>query len=122
MHVHRDEGVANYIGPEPCADTREGAGDASAGSSTRTTQLHPIRIVTEARPRSNQAPIMLALTIAAHNDHRLLAVLRVVASQQRRCVTGEPINAPIRAAVDSARSREVFRCPQQIVRLARWLL
>ena len=31
MQVHRDEGIANRIGPEPCACAREGAGEASAG-------------------------------------------------------------------------------------------
>ena len=31
MRVHYDEGVANHIGPEPCAGVREGVGEASAG-------------------------------------------------------------------------------------------
>jgi hypothetical protein len=31
VKVHRDEGVANRIGPEPCAGIREGVGEASAG-------------------------------------------------------------------------------------------
>ena len=31
MQVHYDEGVANHIGPEPCADVREGIGEASVG-------------------------------------------------------------------------------------------
>ena len=31
MQVHHDEGVANRIGPEPCAVAREGIGEASAG-------------------------------------------------------------------------------------------
>lgn len=31
MQVHCDEGVANHIGPEPCADVREDVGEASAG-------------------------------------------------------------------------------------------
>ncbi len=31
VQVHNDEGVANRIGPEPCADIREGVGEASAG-------------------------------------------------------------------------------------------
>ena len=31
MQVHYDEGVAIHIGPEPCAGTREGGGEASAG-------------------------------------------------------------------------------------------
>jgi len=31
VKVRRDEGIANRIGPEPCAGVREGAGEASAG-------------------------------------------------------------------------------------------
>ncbi len=31
MRVHCDEGVANHIGPEPCAVVREDLGEASAG-------------------------------------------------------------------------------------------
>ena len=31
MQVHCDEGVANHIGPEPCAGVREDIGEASAG-------------------------------------------------------------------------------------------
>ena len=31
MRVHCDEGVAIRIGPEPCAVTREGGGEASVG-------------------------------------------------------------------------------------------
>ncbi len=34
MQVPYDEGVANHIGPEPCADVRKGAGEASAGECT----------------------------------------------------------------------------------------
>jgi hypothetical protein len=31
VQVHHDEGVANHIGPAPCADVREDVGEASAG-------------------------------------------------------------------------------------------
>jgi hypothetical protein len=31
VQVHYDEGVANHIGPEPCAGIREDVGEASAG-------------------------------------------------------------------------------------------
>ena len=34
MQVHCDEGVANHIGPEPCAGSREGVGEASVGGRT----------------------------------------------------------------------------------------
>ena len=31
MQVPYDEGIANHIGPKPCAGIREGVGEASAG-------------------------------------------------------------------------------------------
>ena len=31
MQIHCDEGVANYIGPKPCAGIREEVGEASVG-------------------------------------------------------------------------------------------
>jgi hypothetical protein len=31
VQVHHDEGVANRIGPESCADAREGIGEALTG-------------------------------------------------------------------------------------------
>ena len=34
MKVRRNEGIANYIGPKPCAGAREGVGEASAGEYT----------------------------------------------------------------------------------------
>jgi hypothetical protein len=34
VQVPCDEGVAIHIGPEPCADVRKGAGEASAGECT----------------------------------------------------------------------------------------
>jgi hypothetical protein len=34
VKVRHDEGVANRIGPEPCASAREGTGEASVGVCT----------------------------------------------------------------------------------------
>ena len=34
MQVHYDEGIANHIGPEPCAGIREAVGEASVGERT----------------------------------------------------------------------------------------
>ena len=46
MQVPHDEGTANHIGPEPCADIREEVGEASAGvragqPSSRDRKLLP---------------------------------------------------------------------------------
>jgi hypothetical protein len=46
VKVHCDEGVANRIGPKPCAGIREDAGEASAGERagqplSRQTYVNP---------------------------------------------------------------------------------
>jgi hypothetical protein len=43
VQVHCDEGIANHIGPEPCAGIREDVGEASAG--VRAGQ--PIRVLVQ---------------------------------------------------------------------------
>jgi hypothetical protein len=40
VQVHCNEGVAIRIGPEPCAGTREGVGEASAGGHTGQPLSH----------------------------------------------------------------------------------
>ena len=42
MQVHYDEGVANHIGPEPCAAVREDVGEASAGERIGQPLSHEI--------------------------------------------------------------------------------
>ena len=66
MQVPCDEGVAIHIGPEPCADVRKGAGEASAGECTgqpsnRERPIIPCRHSSEcgrpyARARHLRAP------------------------------------------------------------------
>jgi hypothetical protein len=34
VQVHREEGLASHLGPEPCGGIREGDGEASAGEGT----------------------------------------------------------------------------------------
>jgi hypothetical protein len=45
VQVHYDEGVANRIGPEPCAGIREDAGEASAGERAGQPSLQMPRTV-----------------------------------------------------------------------------
>ena len=45
MQVHHDEGVAIRIGPEPCAGTREGVGEASAGERVGQPLSREINLV-----------------------------------------------------------------------------
>ena len=44
VQVHYDEGVANHIGPKPCAVVREDIGEASAGDRIGQPLSHEIPI------------------------------------------------------------------------------
>jgi hypothetical protein len=66
VRVHRDEGVASHIGPESCADSREGVSEALTGVRTgqplsreRTLFRVPTRLKTRKAKRRGalaQAP------------------------------------------------------------------
>jgi hypothetical protein len=59
VRVHYDEGIANHIGPEPCAGIREDVGEASVGeragqplSHDRTVILgSPYAVIVSPQPR-----------------------------------------------------------------------
>ena len=64
MQVPYGEGVAIHIGPEPCADARKGAGEASAGECT-------------GQPLNRERPIILGAdtvpNVEGHTHGRALA-------------------------------------------------
>ena len=45
MQVPCDEGIANHIGPKPCAGIREGVGEASAGERVGQPLSREINLV-----------------------------------------------------------------------------
>ena len=45
MKVHCDEGLANHIGPEPCAGVREGIGEASVGERIGQPLSHEMHVL-----------------------------------------------------------------------------
>jgi hypothetical protein len=72
VQVHYDEGIANHIGPEPCAGIREDVGEASGGeragqplSRDRKLILGADAVcVAEGKPLKQLLAIMLAFTVA----------------------------------------------------------
>jgi hypothetical protein len=48
VRVHYDEGVAIHIGPKPCADIREDAGEASVGECIGQPLSHEREFVPDA--------------------------------------------------------------------------
>lgn len=63
MQVHCDEGVANRIGPEPCAGIREGVGEASVGERIGQPLSRDSRLIVIVRPVPFLCPRRLAGTI-----------------------------------------------------------
>jgi hypothetical protein len=45
VQVHCDEGIANHIGPEPCAGIREDVGEASAGVRAGQPLSHDRKLI-----------------------------------------------------------------------------
>lgn len=45
MRVHCDEGIANHIGPEPCAGIREDVGEASVGERAGQPLSHDRTVI-----------------------------------------------------------------------------
>jgi hypothetical protein len=50
VQVHCDEGIANHIGPEPCAGIREDVGEASAGVRASQPLSHDRKLIPGADP------------------------------------------------------------------------
>jgi hypothetical protein len=73
VQVHYDEGIANHIGPEPCAGIREDVGEASAGEHAGqplsrerlhipdADAVHPAEGNTEGRVNASARPIRRGL-------------------------------------------------------------
>jgi hypothetical protein len=57
VRVHYDEGVANHIGPEPCAGIREGVGEASAGVRAGQPLSREIVLIPGADAVTKQIPV-----------------------------------------------------------------
>ena len=66
MRVHREEGIASHLGPEPCGGTREGDGEASVGEGIGQPLVRqeswrvpagesPVRVRGSARPVASVA-------------------------------------------------------------------
>jgi len=65
VQVHYDEGVANRIGPEPCAGIREDVGEASAGERAGQPLSRDRKLILggKARSRSRRCTIRRSQTL-----------------------------------------------------------
>ena len=76
VQVHDDEGVANRIGPKPCAGIREGVGEASAGERAGQPLSYEILILPGCRRISG--------------FRKAIRVMRDIASASRPGVVEDP--------------------------------
>ena len=87
MEVHYDEGVANRIGPEPCAGACEGTGEASVGEcisqlSSRERHLVP-GVDTVSEVEGNTHGYDIASAQAARRGRRTWRVQTLLVSGNR---------------------------------------
>ena len=85
MQVHCDEGVANRIGPEPCAGIREGVGEASVGERIGQPLSRDSRLILGADAvrlaEGNTTGRAIASTRSARRGRRLWHVRTLLARE-----------------------------------------
>ena len=111
MQVHYDEGVANHIGPEPCAVVCKGGGEASVGerigqplSLENYVYLGRRRVIRCGRQHVRRA-IASAWTAQRGQRHRHVRKLLVVREPGDPSSGHRPIAAVVRIGKARSRSR-----------------
>jgi hypothetical protein len=108
VKVRYDEGIANHIGPKPCAGNREGAGEASVGDRigqplSRESNLNPgadtVRAV-----EGNTVGGVIASTRTARRGRRPWHVWTLFAREPGDLMLGQGAPAPL-VRIGKARSR-----------------
>ena len=103
MQVYYDEGIANHIGPEPCAGVREGDGEASVGECIGQPLSHESAITSGADAVSDAEGNMdgraIASTRTARRGRRPWHVQTLLVREPGDLVTGQggtPASGPHR--------------------------
>ena len=107
MQVHYDEGVATYIGPEPCVDVREDGDEASAGEGigqplSRESQSPGADAVSSAEGNTNRRAIASAWS--TRRGRRTWHVQKLLGWEPGDPTSGQPQCAAL-ARIGKARSR-----------------
>ena len=85
VRAHCDEGVANHVGPEPCAGNREGVGEASVGVRAGQPLSREIVLISGAdavtRAEGNTEGRVIASVRPARRGHRPWHVRKLLARE-----------------------------------------
>jgi hypothetical protein len=85
VRVHYDEGLANHIGPEPCAGVREGVGEASVGGRAGQPLSREIVLNSGAdavtRVEGNMEGRVIASVLPTRRGHRPWHVRKLLARE-----------------------------------------
>ena len=108
MQVHHGEGVAIRTGPEPCAVTREGGGEASAGGYTgqplSLAKIHIPGADAVAKAEGNTDGRMSASARTARRGRRTWHVWKLVAREPGD-PTSNQVQQSVLVCIGKARSR-----------------
>ncbi len=107
MQVRYDEGIANHIGPEPCAVVREDLGEASAGDRIGQPLSHENSILgadAVAKAQGDTAGRVIASAQPAQRGLRTWHVRTLLAREPGDLMSGQS-GPPLPARTGKARSR-----------------
>ena len=108
MEVHCDEGVANHIGPEPCAVVREDLGEASVGDCIGQPLSREIDVIlgADAVPlaEGNMDGRAIASALPAQRGLRPWHVRTLLVREPGDLMSGQGGSPPV-ARIGKARSR-----------------
>ena len=109
VKVHRDEGVANRIGPESCADASEGFGEALTGDHIGQPLSREMNIVLGADALSNVEGntngCAIASTRTARRGRRTWHVWTLPAREPGDLTAGQRRRIAVLVRIGKARSR-----------------
>ena len=109
MQVHCDEGVANHIGPEPCAVIREDGGEASAGEHTGQPLSRERTLVPGAdavqRAEGETARCATASTVPIRRGRRPWHAWTLLAREPGDLLLGHRVDGVVRIGKARSRSR-----------------
>ena len=108
MRVHYGEGIANHIGPEPCAGIREDTGEASAGDRAGQPLSREIDVIlgADAVPltESNMGERVIASALPAQRGRRPWHV-RTLLDREPGGLRPDQRGVPLLVRIGKARSR-----------------
>ena len=109
MQVHYDEGVANHIGPKPCAGIREDVGEASVGERAGQPLSRDRKLIPGADAvcvaEGNTSACAIASARVTRRGRRTWHARTLLVREPGDLSSGRRQHAPVRIGKAKSRSR-----------------